>query len=111
MTVLANVGTGSDKPVSISVTDSTGAAMTPTSGTWTLYDQDGEIVNSRSGVAISGMASTFMVPVAAADNVYNATKARGICQRYLKVDIVYTSSYVTGGHLVDWWQWDITRYP
>lgn len=111
MTVLKPVATGSDKPISISVTDSTGAAMTPASGTWTLTNYDGSVVNSRSAVAISGMGSTFTVPVSAADNVYDATVDRGICRRYLKVDLIYTNAYVTGGHLVSWFQWDIERLP
>lgn len=110
-TKLKDVGDGSNKPVSIAVVDSTGAAMIPSAATWSLYDQDGDVVNSRTAVSISGPGSTFTVPVLAADNVYNATVERGICRRFLKVDITYTNSYVTGGHLIDWWQWDIKKFP
>jgi hypothetical protein len=110
-TALSDIGSGSDKPISIAVLDSAGSAMSPTSATWSLYDQDGNIVNSRSGVAIAVVSSTFTVPVAAADNVYNALPNVSTCRRFLKVDIIYTNSYVTAGHLVSWWQWDITKCP
>jgi hypothetical protein len=110
-TALADVGDGSSKPILISVFDSSDAPKSATSATWSLYDQDGNVVNSRSGIAVASVSTTFVIPILPADNVYNATIDRGVCRRYLKVDTVYTDAYITDGHIIDWWQWDIKKFP
>lgn len=109
MTTLSTVPSGTSKPVAISFADAAGTAMTPTSATWSLYDQDGSVVNSRSAVTISGMSSTINITTTSADNVYNAKRSKGVCRRYMLVSAVYTSAYGTGLTLNGWFQWDIEQ--
>lgn len=47
--------------VTVSFTDHSGAAATPTAMAWTLTDGAGAVVNGRSAVAISPLASTVYI--------------------------------------------------
>lgn len=53
--------------VRVDVTDETGATAVPISATWSLYDGDGVVVNNRENVAVSGLSSTFYIPISGDD--------------------------------------------
>lgn len=73
--------------VDIRFADEAGAAVVPSSATWTLSLPTGAIVNGRSAVAIAPLAARVTIVLAGADLAY-ADGAR----RYLTVEAVYTSS-------------------
>jgi hypothetical protein len=83
---------GSSYPVSVSMTDSAGSAMTPSSCTWSLYNQSGAVVNSRLNVTMTPSTAMTIVLLAAdldaSDSDYNC--------RILTIKAVYTSTYGTG---------------
>lgn len=70
-------------------TDETGASVTPQSATWTLTDNAGNVVNSRSAVSITP-ASTIVV-LLSGDDLALLTTYSGQ-QRALLLEWVYDSS-------------------
>jgi hypothetical protein len=74
--------------ITLTCTDAAGAAVTPTSGTWTLTTLDGTVVNSRTAVALTP-ASTMDVVLSNADlallNAYDTG------ERLLTAQFVYSS--------------------
>lgn len=47
--------------------DAAGTAVTPTSATWSLFDKDGNVVNGRSAVPISPLASSVDIVLSGDD--------------------------------------------
>lgn len=92
MTTLADATENSAYVASISLYDEAGAAMTPTSCTWSLRNNAGTIVNNRTSVAMTP-ATTMNIVLLAADLDYAEVVSTG---RYLTVEAVYTSSYGVG---------------
>jgi hypothetical protein len=92
MTTLADATENSTYIVTISCLDETGAAMTPTSCAWTLTDGSGNVVNSRSAVALTP-ATSMNIVLLTGDLEYSEPDSTG---RYLTVSAVYTSTYGTG---------------
>lgn len=72
--------------------DEDGNAMTPDSATWTLTDTSGNVINSRSSVSITPIATTNYV-VLSGDDL--AIPRPGILGRVLTVEAVYDSTYGT----------------
>ena len=70
--------------VKTSFTDETGAAVTPTSATWTLTDKFNNIINERDQVNIGTLSSTVYIALSGDDLVY----MEGIV-RYLIVEGFY----------------------
>lgn len=58
---LANVNERSAKIIVVPFTDETGAAVTPSSITWTLSDTLGTIINGREDVSITPASSVTIV--------------------------------------------------
>jgi hypothetical protein len=107
MTVLDSAMEGSTYVAVISFKDEAGVAMVPTSATWTLLDEDDEVINSRSDVAISGIASSVNIVLSGADLPYIADQSRV----YLVVESVYTGAYGTALPLKDYFEIGITPIP
>ena len=107
MTVLDSAMEGSTYVAAISFKDEAGAAMTPTSATWSLLDEHDAVINSRSDVAISSIASTVNIVLSGADLPYIADQSRV----YLVVESVYTGAYGTGLPLKDYFEIGITPIP
>jgi hypothetical protein len=89
---LAPATEGSSYPFAVALTDSTGAAMTPTSCSWTLIDKNGAVINSRLNVSMPPATSMPVVLLSAdlqcIDSDFNI--------RILTIKAVYTSSYGSG---------------
>lgn len=90
---LANAIEESTYAITISFTDETGAAVVPSSATWTLTDTQGTIVNSRSAVAISSLASSKTIVLSANDLSLAGYFGN---DRILTVEAIYTSSLGAG---------------
>lgn len=74
--------------------DDAGAAVTPSAATWTLTDQDGRVVNSRSNVNITSLSTSNAIVLSGPDLALDPTY-RG-SQRVLLVEYTYDSSAGTG---------------
>lgn len=85
-TVAAEEGT---YVISLTFKDEDGTALTPTTLTWTLTDEDGTVVNSRSGVAAS-VAATINIVLSGDDLALSDAKKRRRC---VSVSGTYTSTY------------------
>lgn len=90
---LANAIEESTYAITISFTDDTGAAVVPTSATWTLTDAQGTVVNSRSAVTISSLAASKTIVLSANDLSLAGYFGK---DRILTVEAVYTSSLGSG---------------
>jgi len=66
-TSLIEIMEGSTFTLEVEVTNSSGVAVTPTAGTWTLTDRDGSVINSRSNIAITPLGEVMTVNLAADD--------------------------------------------
>lgn len=53
--------------VTAAFTDAAGTAVTPKSATWSLFDKDGNAVNSRADVTISPLASSVDIVLSGDD--------------------------------------------
>lgn len=78
----------------VSFVDDTGAATTPSAATWTLTDSAGEVVNSRTAVAISPLATTATIVLSGADLALLTTLQGNA--RYFLVEYTYSSSLGVG---------------
>lgn len=78
----------------ISFIDDTGAAVTPSAATWSLTDGAGNVVNSRSAVAIGSLATTATIVLSGADLALLTTYQGNA--RYLLIEYTYTSSLGSG---------------
>jgi hypothetical protein len=107
MTVLDSAMEGSTYVAVISFKDEAGVAMVPTSATWTLLDEDDAVINSRSDVAISGIASSVNIVLSGIDLPYIKDQSRV----YLVVESVYTGAYGTGLPLKDYFEIGIIPIP
>lgn len=74
--------------------DDVGAAVTPSAATWTLSDDRGVVVNSRSAVAISPLATTATIVLSGADLAIGASYNGR--RRHLLIEYTYTSSLGAG---------------
>lgn len=90
---LSNANEQSTYAITISFTDETGAAVVPSSATWTLTDTQGQVVNSRSAVAISALAASKTIVLSANDLSLAGYFGR---DRVLTIEAVYTSSLGAG---------------
>lgn len=79
---------GSTYIITVSFTDDTGAAVTPTSATWTLTDSEGDIVNERDGVAITELSTSNDIVMYGADTAVSNDIGN---RRVLTVEAVYDS--------------------
>ena len=78
--------------VTVSFFDDTGAAVVPTSATWTLTNEHGTVVNSRSAIPITGLAVSKTIAITN-DDLDITTY--GIHRRLL-VEYLYNSSLGSG---------------
>lgn len=77
--------------VTVSLTDSTGTAITPNSFSWSLYNMDGDIINSRDSVSISSPTSSEDI-VLSGDDLIIENEDLGVEKRVLKIFGDYDSS-------------------
>lgn len=90
MTVLATKALErSTYVVTAAFTDESGAAVTPDSITWDLTDTDGNVINSRSSVAVAVPASSIDI-VLSGDDL--AIQRPSMLWRIVTVEAVYDSS-------------------
>ena len=92
---------GSTYEIVVALTDETGAAITPSTLTWSLRDDIGTIVNSRDGV-VATCSTSISIVLGADDLVYgeNSTK------RFVTYEGTYSSSLGSGLPIVaeDWFE-------
>ena len=84
--------------ITAAFTDHAGAAVVPTAMAWTLTDGSGAVVNSRSAVAISPLASTVSIVLSGLDL---ALPSAGDPMRTLTLQGTYDSSLGNGLPLKD----------
>lgn len=72
--------------VTVSFTNAAGTAVTPSSASWSLFDKDGDVVNSRSAVAISSLDTSVDIVLSGDDLQIAVGKTRK-----LLVQAVYSS--------------------
>jgi hypothetical protein len=90
---LANAVEKSTYGITVPFVDEDGEAVTPTTAVWTLSDDRGNVINSRSDVAISPLASTVQIVLTGADLALSAND-RG--HRRFTVKATYNSSLGSG---------------
>lgn len=88
---------GSTYVVVVTFRDEAGVSMVPVSAVWSLRNNYGTIINSRSDVAITP-ASTVSIILGAADLVYEENSST---MRTLTVEAVYDGTYGSNLSLVD----------
>lgn len=76
--------------------DEDGQDVIPTAASWTLTDEDGAVINSRSAVAISPLAATVNIVLTCADLALDSGFAGDAQTRIVTVEAVYTSSLGAG---------------
>jgi len=76
--------------IPVSFFDEDENAITPKTGTWTLSDKRGTIINSREDVAISSLSTKIYITLSGDDLAI--TDSTGVA-RVLTVKITYDSSY------------------
>jgi hypothetical protein len=81
--------------ITVSFTDEDGVAVIPTAGTWTLTNEGGTVINSRSAVAMSPLASTYKIVLSGLDLAMQ-TGEWLIGHRLLTVQATYNSTLGTG---------------
>lgn len=74
--------------------DDVGATTVPLTATWSLTDDRGVVVNSRSAVAVSPLASTATIVLSGADLAISASYNGR--RRHLLIEYTYTSSLGAG---------------
>jgi hypothetical protein len=92
MTTLETAPEASTYEVVLSYFDKTAAAMTPTAAAWSLFDGEGNVINSRSAVAISALSTTNTIELTGADLPYIPQDSAV----YLVVKMTYTSTLGAG---------------
>lgn len=75
--------------------DESAVAITPTAANWTLTDTRGNVINSRSAVAIGSLSTTFAIVLSGSDLAVdgNATTIR-------RIAIQYTYNSLLGSNLI-----------
>jgi hypothetical protein len=81
--------------ITVAFTDEDGAAVIPTAATWTLTDASGTVINSRTGVAMSPLASTYNIVLSGLDLAMQTGETL-VGQRLLTVQATYNSTLGTG---------------
>lgn len=66
-TITSTITEQSTAVFTVALTDDAGAAVVPSAITWTLSDDDGNTINSRSEVAVGSPASSITVVLYGAD--------------------------------------------
>ena len=89
-TLTTNAVERSTYVVTAAFTDKAGAAVTPDSIAWTLSDENGRIINSRSSVAIVVMAASVDIVLSDKDLALSGAKDNG--GRILTLVVVYDST-------------------
>jgi hypothetical protein len=97
MATLAQAVERSTYVITTTFTDESGAAVVPTSCTWSLRNNAGEIVNSRSSVA-TVIATAITIVLTADDLMYEPTVNT---TRVLTIQATYSSDIGAGLPLVD----------
>lgn len=85
-TLTTNAIDGSTYVVTAAFTDAAGSAVVPDSITWTLSDGAGNVVNSRTAVAVAVPAASNDIVLSGADLDYDDG-----AERVLTVEAVYDS--------------------
>lgn len=78
---------GSTFIVTAAFTDEDDAAVVPDSITWTLTDDVGDVVNSRSAVSVATPAASIDIVLSGADLTVSSERRR----RFLAIEAVYDS--------------------
>ena len=108
-TVDDDVLEGSTLKLSLSFTDEASLAVVPNSGLhWTLSDRAGNIVNSRSDVALTASNPATIVLHGADLAVSESFRDN---QRIVTIEGTYNSSAGSNLELVDWVFFEITPSP
>ncbi len=76
--------------ITVALTDEDGAALTPDSLTWTLTDDQGNVINSRTAVSIAVPAASNDIVLSGADLAVDVAKGT---KRKLTLEGVYDSDY------------------
>ena len=78
--------------ITLTYTDEDGNAVTPATGTWTLTDKDGTVINSRSDVAISSLSTTNDVLLSGDDLAFQTSESgREVVERLFVFEGTYNS--------------------
>jgi hypothetical protein len=80
--------------------DENGTAVTPNAVTWTLMDESGTTINSRSAVSISSPSTSNDITLSGDDLAFQ-TGESGEAARYLRIDATYDSGSETDLPLKD----------
>jgi len=81
--------------IEVRFVDEDGQAVTPKTGTYTLTDDEGNVVNSRQDVAISNLASSVNIVLSGDDLQISSGFSGSADWRILTVEITYDSNYGT----------------
>ena len=95
MAVVITVNERSTIAFTVSFFDENDDPVTPTSATWTLTDQDGTVINSRSDVVISSLAESVTIVLKNADTALISDADVGT--RRLLVEAIYNSATLGNG--------------
>jgi hypothetical protein len=75
--------------ITVSFVNEDGIAVTPTAATWTLTDRAGTVVNSRSAVTITPLATSATIVLSGADLALPDARKRA---RFVTVEYAYSSA-------------------
>ena len=87
--------------VTMNFTDEDGDPVVPISATWTLTDENGAVVNSRTGVVLSGLAAEMEVVLSGNDLAIASGFSGNAEMRVFTVEATYNSDLGSGLPLKD----------
>ena len=89
--------------------DESKVLITPNSAVWSLLDQHGNIINSRSTIAITPIDDTVTIVLSGADTEITEDTNSRTYRRFIRVNAVYTSSLGSDLPLVNSMQFLVSR--
>ena len=87
--------------IGLTVYDELGQEVTPKTGTWSLTDSGGAVINSRDGIAISPLAAAMYVLLSGADLALSVGFTGRSENRYFLFEGTYDSIYGNDNPLKD----------
>tara|TARA_R100000655_G_scaffold71272_1_gene109656 strand:+ start:519 stop:860 length:342 start_codon:yes stop_codon:yes gene_type:complete len=78
--------------IDASIYDENENAITPTSLTWSLFDTEGNVINSREDVSIANLSSVVEIVLSGDDLALSNSETSAMIKRYLVVQGTYDDS-------------------
>jgi len=96
-------------PITMDFLDSANDPVTPNSATWSLVDEDGTVINSRSEVTITGLSTSKTIVLEGQDLAISAGFTGNAEKRFFVLEAEYDSDLGTDLSLNDQLEFPVLR--